>query len=424
MGLRTDQSAPAAPAPSNGPIPRHVRNDITESADLERTLIELYGGGPSESGVSVTPDSAMRCAAVYTCTRVLSESLAQSLPDIYRVGADNVRTPERTHWSYGLLHDAPNPWQTAFEFWEMVMAQLCLRGNAYVYKNRLMSGKIAELITLNNPDAMEVAQNPDHSLRYKYTTIAGKPVTFAPGEIWHIRGMSTDGFTGLNPIRAMREAVGLSKATEAHGARLFKNGPRPGLVISHPKALSDNARRNITKSIDEQVGGANQHRPLLLEEDMKPTVLAMSNEDAQFLETRKYQRGEIAALFRVPPHMIGDLERATFSNIEQQSLEFVNRSMMPWFVRLQSSIRMNLLADAERSTIAVRFDAKALLQGDMMSRYQAHNLSVLGGWGTRNEARIAEGRNPMDGLDEPLAPQNMTIGNPLPAGQQQQQQQK
>lgn len=386
---------------------------------LERYLSWYSGGGASAAGVTVTPQTAMQSAAVYACVKVLAESIAMLPCNIYTRKGEDTRTPARNHPLWPLLHDQPNDWQTNVEFFEMLVASLCLRGNAYAYINRTPSGRVVELLPLH-PDMVRVEMGPAFRVAYQVTMPDGTFQTLGAGELLHVRGLTLNGWLGISPIAYARESIGLALATEKFGGQLFKNGAKMGGVLEHPGKLSDEAYRRVKESFDEAHSGENAHKTALLEEGMKFSKVTMTADDSQFLETRKYQRGEIASIFRVPPHLIGDLEKATFSNIEQQTLDFVNFSLMPWLVRFEKAFKRDLLTATERKTIEIRFNVAGLLRGDAAARSAYYKAGINDGWLTRNEARAAESHlgvvlNPLDGLDLPLAPLNMTDGTKPPA---------
>jgi HK97 family phage portal protein len=299
----------------------------------------------------------------------------------------------------------------------MMSAHLCLRGNAYALINRNARGQILELIPLH-PDQVSVQMQADYRLRYACTLEGGQRMALATGEVFHVRGLTLNGWLGISPIAYAREAIGLAMATERFGATLFRNGAKMGGVLEHPGKISKEAADRLRSSFDEAHNGENAHRTAILEEGLKWSKVSMTADDSQFLETRKYQRSEIAAIFRVPPHMIGDLERATFSNIEQQSLEFVNFTLMPWLHRIEKAIRRDLLTPAERTRMMARFNVANLLRGDAAARAAYYQSGIQQGWMTRNEARHAESDlgvmlNPLEGLDEPLLPLNMISSDRL-----------
>jgi HK97 family phage portal protein len=247
---------------------------------------------------------------------------------------------------------------------------------------------------------------------------------FTRGELWHIRGLSSDGIVGLNPIEIAREAVGLGLSAQDYGARFFQNDAKPGGGwIEFPGNFKDkSARDTFRESFQAAQTGLNRGKIAVLEYGMKFHELGLTNKDSQFLEARQYQVGDIARMFRIPPHLVGDLSKATFSNIEQQSLDFVIYTMTPWAERWESSIESNLLLEQDRN-IEVEFDFAGLLRGDQSARSMFYHNGILDGWMTRNQARESENMEPIDGLDEPLMPLNMVPVSDAKALQAQQQKQ-
>ena len=386
---------------------------------LERYLAWAFGGGASASGIIVNPQTAMQAAAVYSCVQVLSQSIGMLPLNVYRGAPGGDRAPALDHSLWPLLHDQPNDYQTSVDFFEMMTLALCLRGNAYAYINRTRSGRVAELLPLH-PDMVRTEMRGDFSLIYHITMPDGSFKTFNVGEIFHVRGLTLNGWLGISPIAYARESIGLALATEKFGGQLFRNGAKMGGVLEHPGKIGEQAYDRLKTTFDDAHSGENAHKTAILEEGMKFSKVAMTGEDAQFLETRKYQRSEIAAIFRVPPHMIGDLEKATFSNIEQQSLEFVNYTLMPWLNRIEKAIKRDLIDKSERNSITVKFNPAALLRGDAAARSTFYHNGVLDGWMTRNEARRMESDlgiilNPLEDLDTPLMPLNMVPVGTLPA---------
>jgi len=374
-------------------------------------------GSTSQAGVAVNAQTAMQSAAVYSCVQVLAQSIGMLPLCVYAIDDAGIRRRARHHRLWALLQDQPNSFQTAVEFFEMMSAHLCLRGNAYALINRNAKGQILELIPLH-PDQVSVQMQTDYRLRYGCTLEGGQRMALATGDVFHVRGLTLNGWLGISPIAYAREAIGLAMATERFGATLFRNGAKMGGVLEHPGKISKEAADRLRSSFDEAHSGENAHRTAILEEGLKWSKVSMTADDSQFLETRKYQRSEIAAIFRVPPHMIGDLERATFSNIEQQSLEFVNFTLMPWLHRIEKAIRRDLLTPAERTRMMARFNVANLLRGDAAARAAYYQSGIQQGWMTRNEARHAESDlgvmlNPLEGLDEPLLPLNMISSDRL-----------
>ena len=385
---------------------------------LERYLAWAFGGGASSSGIVVNPQTAMQAAAVFACVKVLAESIAMLPCNLYAPAAGGGRRLAEEHPLFPLLHDQPNDWQTSVEFFEMLVLSLCMRGNAYAWVNRTRTGRIVELLPLH-PDMVRVNMGHGFRLDYQVTLPDGTFQTLGPGELFHVRGLTLNGWLGISPIAYARESIGLALATEKFGGQLFRNGAKMGGVLTHPGKIGEEAYKRLKSSFDEAHSGENAHKTALLEEGMKWEKVSMTADDSQFLETRKYQRSEIASIFRVPPHMIGDLERATFSNIEQQSLEFVTFTLMPWLTRIEKAIKRDLMTPAERLKFHVRFNVGSLLRGDAAARSAYYHNGILDGWMTRNEARAAESEvgillNPLDGLDVPLMPLNMADGSDDP----------
>lgn len=380
---------------------------------LERYLGWAFGGGVSASGVIVNPQNAMQSAAVYACVKVLAESVGMLPLEIYTKGANGSRTLADKHPLYELLHEQPNEYQTAVEFLEMMVLHLNLRGNAYAYINRTRSGRVVELIPLH-PDYVTVLMDNTNTVVYRVGTENGAQKIIDRSELLHIKGLTLNGWLGISPIAYARESIGLALATEKFGGQLFRNGAKMGGVLEHPGKLSDEAYKRVKESFDQATSGESAHKTALLEEGMKWTKVSMEANDAQFLETRKYQRGEIASVFRVPPHLIMDLERATFSNIEQMSIEFVQYSLMPWLTRIEKAIRRDVFSADDKKNATVKFDVSALLRGDSAGRSAYYTAGISSGWLTRNEARAMELLNPIDGLNTPLMPLNMTDGTDDP----------
>jgi HK97 family phage portal protein len=360
----------------------------------------------TSSGMRVSADNALRLAAVYASVRILAETMA-SLPFvIYRQRADGGKDKVTDHWLYRLLAKRPNRYQNPYEWREMLQGHLALRGNAY---NRIVAnsrGEILELVPIH-PDRIKMELTPAGDYRYRVTDRLGAETIVPRGEIWHLRGLSSDGLMGMSPIDLARESLGMALAAQDYGARFFANDAKPtGGWIEFPGSFKDSEAKKVFRdSYQAAQSGANRGKVLVLENGMKFHEVGVTNKDAQFLELRKFQITDIARLFRVPPHMIADLDRATFSNIEQQSLEFVMHTMTPWAERWEASIESELLLDGD--DLEVEFDFANLMRGDAASRSSYYQSGIQNGWLTRNEARIAENLNPLEGLDEPLRPLNM-----------------
>ena len=354
----------------------------------------------------VSPDSALRLASVYACVRVLSETMASLPLVVYQRRADGGKDKITDHWLYRLLANRPNRFQNPFEWREMLQGHLALRGNAYNQIITNAKGEVVELMPLH-PDRIRLELLPSGEYRYRFTDRFGTESILPRGEVWHLRGLSSDGLMGMSPIELARESLGMALAAQDYGARFFANDAKPtGGWIEFPGSFKDSeAKKVFRESYQQAQSGANRGKVLVLENGMKFHEVGVTNKDAQFLELRKFQITDVARLFRVPPHMIGDLDRATFSNIEQQSLEFVMHTMTPWAERWEASIESELLLEGD--DIEVEFDFANLMRGDAASRASYYQSGIQNGWLTRNEARIAENLNPLEGLDEPLRPLNM-----------------
>ena len=360
----------------------------------------------SVSGLRVSPDASLRLSAVYACVRILSETMA-SLPIVlYRKRPDGGKDRVTDHWLYPLLCRRPNRYQNPFEWREMLQGHLALRGNAY---NQIITnprGEIIELVPIH-PDRVRVELLRSGQFRYRVTDRFGDETILPRGDVWHLRGLSSDGLLGMSPIELARESLGMALAAQEYGARFFANDAKPtGGWIEFPGSFKDaEAKKIFRESYQQAQSGSNRGKVLVLENGMKFHEVGVTNKDAQFLELRKFQITDIARLFRVPPHMIADLDRATFSNIEQQSLEFVMHTMTPWAERWEAAIERDLIFENE--DLEVEFDFANLMRGDAASRSAYYQSGIQNGWLTRNEARAAENLNPIAGLEQPLRPLNM-----------------
>jgi HK97 family phage portal protein len=358
------------------------------------------------TGMRISPDGAMQLTAVFSCVRVRAESFSILPLKVYRRDKTTGRRKLVVdHWLYPLFRK-PNPYQHGFEWRQMCQAHLDLRGNCYNLMQTDRRGNIVSLIPLH-PDRVSVVPVNEFDYVYRYSQRDGTQKTYSRAEIWHLRTTSLDGYVGLSPVAAASTAISLGLAAQEYGARFFQNDTRSSGVITLPGSFKDKTQREtFRESFQAAQTGINRHKVPVLEYGMTYTELGATNKDSQFLEARGYTRSEIAGIYRVPPHMIGDLSRATFSNIEQQSLEFVNNCMSPTAELWEASMKVDLLLEDE-ADIEIEFDFARLLRGDQRARGAFYTAGINAGWLTRNEAREAEGREPIDGLDEPLRPLNM-----------------
>lgn len=374
------------------------------------------GGEGTESGESITPDKAMRITTVAACVRVVSEDIAALPLKLYRRDPNGDKMVTADHRLYALMHDQPNRYQTSLEFRETMQRSMMLRGNAYGLIVRTPRGQI-DSIGFVPAQWTTIKRAADGELIYEFREPGGKAVIVGADDVLHLKDGGDDAYQGKSRVTQAREALGLAVALEKHGARLFRNGARFSGILIHPGKISQAAQGNLQKSFDQQARGSNQHRTAILEEGVKYQQVTMTSEDAQFLETRGYTRTEIAALYRVPPHMIGDLSRATFSNIESQSISYVVGTLLPWVRRWESRLNL-LLTEAERAAgYFFEFSVDGLLRGDIASRYAAYAVGRQWGWLSANDIRRSENMNaiPEDqGGDDYLVPLNMRPGGEPP----------
>ncbi len=388
------------------------RRDSPISGRLKAFLLgeDISPGLVSTAGIRVNEETALRVTAVYACVRVIAETVASLPLPLYR-RLDRGKEKVTGHPLYPVLHDMPNPEMTSFTFREVLMTQLLLWGNAYAQIVRDKRGQVLELWPLS-PSGMELVRDDKaRQLVYRYTE-GMKTIEYKPEQIFHIPGLSFDGVKGLSPIAVTREAIGLAMATEEFGSRFFGNGARPGGILEHPGVVKDPEK--LRKSWEEVYKGVhNSHKIAVLEEGMKYHEIGIPPEDAQFLETRKFQLNEICRIFRVPPHLVGDLERATFSNIEHQSIDFVVHTIRPWLVRWEQAIVKALLLPEERKLYFPRFNVDGLLRGDFKTRMEGYAIGRQNGWYSANDIRELEDMNPIP--EEAGGDLYLVNGNMLPA---------
>ena len=351
--------------------------------------------GGSTSGKVVTERSAMQMTAVYSCVRILSEAVAGLPLHLYRYKDGGGKEKAIDHPLYRLLHDEPNPEMSSFVFRETLMTHLLLWGNAYAQIIRNGKGEIMALYPLM-PNKMRVDRDEHGKLYYEYShssdeagTMKNTTVQLTPYDVLHIPGLGFDGLVGYSPIAMAKNAIGMAIACEEYGAKFFANGAAPSGVLEHPGVIKD--PQKVRDAWQSQFGGsANSNKVAVLEEGMKYTPISISPEQAQFLETRKFQINEIARIFRVPPHMVGDLEKSSFSNIEQQSLEFVKYTLDPWVIRWEQSLSRILFTDEEKKTLFFKFSVEGLLRGDYQSRMNGYATARQNGWMSANDIRELE----------------------------------
>lgn len=386
-------------------------------ATPEKWLVDFFSGGGIETsaGVRVNSSTAMYNVAVYACINILSRTVGSLPLNLYHRLPNGGKEKARKHPAYKLVRYMPNPEMTAMRYRSTGQGHLAACGNTYSYIDWNLSGRDAgypKAIWPLRPDRVQVERTNGV---LKYTYVPGSDdrsglgsFEIPRGYMMHIPGFGYDGIMGYSPITLAREAIGLGLATEQFGARFFGAGTHPGIIVEHPGVISKETFENLRKSLSETYSGLGQsHRLMLLQDGMKFNKVVIDPKDSQFLETRKFQINEICRLFLVPPHMIADLDRATFSNIEEQGIEFVVHTMRPWFVLWEEELGRCLLREDERGDYFFEFDVDALLRGNIEKRYTAYAQGKQWGWLSTNDIRGRENMNPVDGGDLYMVPLNM-----------------
>jgi HK97 family phage portal protein len=361
-------------------------------------------GTPSVTGARVNGVTALQLSTVYKCVRAKAETGSMlPLPVYRRLPRGKERAPE--HWLSTLLQQ-PNPWQTGMQWREMMLAHTELRGNGYSHIRWNMRTGQADRLTPLHPDRVKLEVLDSGLPRYRYTDPQGREQVYVFGEILHLQGFSVDGYEGVNPIQAHREAFGAAIVARDYGARYFANSARPPTWLEAPTKFKDDvARRQWVADFKAAYGGRNAGTTPVLENGMKLHALPVNNSDAQWLEATNASALDICGLFRVPPHKVGILSEAKWANIEHQQIDWVTDAIAPNCVRLEQAIQRDLLLFDEEYVAEHLIDM--LLRGDTKTRYEAYGKGIQDGWLLRNEAREKENLNPIEGLDTPLEPMNM-----------------
>lgn len=352
--------------------------------------------GSTSAGKVVNERSSMQMTAVYSCVRIIAEAIASLPLHLYRYTDEGGKEKALDHPLYQLLHDEPNPEMTSFVFRETLMTHLLLWGNAFSQIIRNGKGEVVALYPLM-PDRMQIDRDSvSGKLYYTYRvsqddpkTVKGSEVVLSPHDVLHIPGLGFDGLVGYSPIAMAKSAIGMALACDEYAAKFFSNGATPGGVLTHPGTLKDPGK--LRDSWQSAFGGsANSSKIAVLEEGMKYTPISISPEQAQFLETRKYQVTEIARIFRVPPHMLADLEKSSFSNIENMSREFVTYTLDPWLIRWEQAMHRSLFSTDEKRDFFFKFNVDGLLRGDYSSRMAGYAVGIQNGFMSPNDVRQLE----------------------------------
>lgn len=381
------------------------RSDSSDLQNPKRWLYEALGI-PFGRGIKVTETSAMRYSAVMTCVKILAEAVASLPLPVYK--RLSPRGKERiSHPIADILQRSPNPRMTAFTFREVMMVHILLWGNCYAEIEYNDRGEIVALWPIP-PHRVEHMETSEGDPFFRVTTKDGKQHNVPFYAMFHIPGLSFDGKKGISVISWARQTIELGLATEQFGAEFFANGTNVGAVVTHPGSLSDPAFERLRKSLQEKYEGLGKsHRLMLLEEGMSFSKNTIPPNDAQFLETRKFQILEISRLFRVPPHMMADLERATFSNIEQLGIDFVVYSLRPWLIRWEQTINWKLFTTTEQKRLFAEFLIEGMLRGDSQARAAFYKEMFNMGVYSQNDIREKENDNPIPGGDRYYVPMNM-----------------
>ncbi len=368
----------------------------------KRLIDALGGGGPVAAGVNVSYESAMALSTVYACVRILAETLAALPLKVHEHLPDGNRQEADWHPLWRLLHDEPNPWMTSYQFRCALMGHVALRGNAYAEIQR-NGAQVPQALWPLRPDRIDsIDQAASGALLYHYRTPDGDIRDIPQRNMLHIRGLTSDGVMGYSPVTVQRESLGLALAAQEFGARFFGQGARPGGVLITKKPLSEEAAQRLAHSWNTAHAGlASSHRVAVLEEGVEWQSVGMTQADAQFMLIRQFQTREIARMFRIPPHKIGDLEQATFSNIQIQGVEFVTDTMLPWVVNWEQELNRALFAPSERSRYYAAFNLDGIQRGDIKTRFETYAIAKQWGIYNSDEVRAFEGSNPIpDGRGE------------------------
>jgi len=364
--------------------------------------------GQSVSGKIVNERSSMQTTAVFACVRIIAETVASLPLHTYRY-KDDGKEKIYTHPLYKLLHDEPNPEMTSFSLRETMMAHLLLWGNAYCQVIRNGKGEVVSLYPLL-PDKMTVDRDSKGNLYYVYRK-EGVTHYLGPEEVLHVPGLGFDGVMGYSPVALAKNAIGLNIAAEEYGGRFFANNATPSGILSTSGTIKDPTK--VRDAWQAAYGGINNsNKVAVLEDGLQYQAISMPNSDAQFLETRKFQIEEICRIFQVPPHMVADLSKSSFSNIENQSISFVVHTIRPWLVRIEQAMNKKLFLEKEKGLCFVSFNASALMRGDYKSRMDGYAIGIQNGFFSVNDVRRMENMDPIS--EEDGGDLYLTNGNMLP----------
>lgn len=371
-------------------------------------VAEWFGGGNvSMTGASVTAASAMQAGAVFACVRVLAETVAQLPLNVYARDANGGRSRAHAHPLFPILHLQPNNGQTSFEWREMIVGHMALRGVSYSQIFFDNSGRVVSLVPLH-PDRTRPFKAPDGGVAFDTVAAGGQRRTLLPAEVLYLPGMCDDLYRPLSPIGLHRETIGFALGAREYQSRFYSGSAQPKGAIKMPGVLGEEATKMLRDSWERRHQGLeNSNKVAILDGGMDWVNVGMTNEDAQFLQSLGANNEDVARIFRVPPHKIGILDKATFSNIEQQSLEFLTDTLLPWLVRCEQRMNLALLTPSERKQYYVAFDVKGMLRGDFKARTDGYKAMFGMGSMSPNDIRELEDMNPIDGGEKYYIPLNV-----------------
>lgn len=357
---------------------------------------------------SIGKDSMLTLTAVYRAIGLLATSAATIPLRVIERTPEGAKIPASSHPLYGILHDKPNPYQTAVQFREGLLVDTLIHGNGYAEIEYGRDGQVKALWPLvSRRVKLEIDWNRPDPLRYRVNMIDTTPVYLRFEQVLHVKGMG-DGFRGVSPLEMFRRSLAVGVAAEQFGESFFTQGANPKVAITHPGVLGDETYDRLSKQLASTWGGmSNAHRAVLLEEGMKAERIQLAPEEAQFIQTRRLTVAEVARIYGVPPHMLADLEKATYSNVEHQGIEFVTHGLRPWLVRLESEINNRLFLPRDRQRFFAEHVVEGLLRGDTVQRFSAYATARQWGWMSVNDILKLENQSPIAGGDIYLSPLNM-----------------
>lgn len=357
---------------------------------------DTYQDRETASGTRVTESGILGIPAVFSCVRILAESIA-SMPLItYERQPNGDKSRARSFSLYPILHDIPNPLMTSSELWEMMVGHLALRGNAYAYVER-EAGEVVALWPLH--PAKVTVQLEDRALIYTYQN-DGTERKFRSTDILHIRGLSPDGVIGYSPLAMCRDTFGAAIAVREYSAKYFKHDASPSGILTTPQALNQTQSEIIRENWNKgHQGSSKSHKVAVLGGDLKWQSVGVSPEDSQMIDSSKFSVVEIARIFRVPLNLVMDYERSTYSNVTEQNRSFLTHTLRPWLTRIEQACFKSLLTEQEKQRYFVEYLTHDLLRGDTKTRFQSYAIARKAGFMTVNEIRAAENLNRIDGGD-------------------------